>query len=369
MSNNLINTQAGTTNNVSNTSNNAYDAVLVGGLDYRAGDYSINQQVDLLKKGIGFNKNVKGFRYNTSTTDVLNFISQNPKIPIFLFSAGCAKSGDISKNPNVDNKKLYIIEPYAPSQNTTNTVRTAVSNGVPASNVFVGNSQPRGKGIVNGASNSNSPTHFGALTSVGLLKSDNIPTRTAVPSTGNATTGSASVVTNSVIGESNVLVGSVVNNTKEKTNEVPPETPKEYNGEQIQLSSGRLVLNARSDNAFLNAQKYINLSAGEKVTIDVGIEDSDKEQNMFLVNAPRMQLGLDINGKPEPITKADELEKILIELIDAISLYSNMVQSAAIAPGPLMSALLTPATTMLRGKLTQVKANMVNFKSTKSFTI
>ena len=34
-----------------------------------------------------------------------------------------------------------------------------------------------------------------------------------------------------------------------------------------------------------------------------------------------------------------------------------------------MAALLSPATTILKGKLTQVKANMINFKSTKSFTI
>jgi len=90
---------------------------------------------------------------------------------------------------------------------------------------------------------------------------------------------------------------------------------------------------------------------------------------MFLVNAPKMQLGLDINGQAEPITKADELEGVLNDLIDAISTYSDMVQAAAIAPGPLMAALLIPATTMLKGKLFQVKADMINFKSEKSFTI
>lgn len=144
---------------------------------------------------------------------------------------------------------------------------------------------------------------------------------------------------------------------------------QQYTGEQIVLSSGRLVFNSRSDSTFINSRQYINISAGDKVTIDVGVEDSDNEENMFLVNAPKMQLGLDINGKAEPITKADELEGVLNDLIDAISTYSDMVQSAAIAPGPLMSILLTPATAMLKGKLLQVKANMINFKSTKSFTI
>jgi len=371
MTNNLVNnTQAVSSPNTSPGSNIAYDAVLVGGLDYRPGDYSISEQVNLLKKGLGTNKNVKGFRYNTPITDVIKFVNQNPNIPIFLFSAGCTQSEGLSKNPNVDKKKLYIIEPYASSAKTTSIVRLAVANGVPANNVFVGNSQPRGKGVVSGASDSNSSSHFGALTSVGALKSGNVPNRVATPpAQGTTVPPTGSVAPISVVGESNILVGGTSNNTNKEVSENVQQTPQEYTGEQIQLSSGRLILNGRSDNVFINAKTYINLSAGEKVTIDVGVEDSDKEQNMFLVNAPRIQLGLDINGKPEPITKADELEEILIELIDAISMYSNMVQSAAVLPGPLMSAALTPATTMLKGKLTQVKANMINFKSTKSFTI
>jgi len=147
------------------------------------------------------------------------------------------------------------------------------------------------------------------------------------------------------------------------------ESANTYNGEQIVLSSGRLIFNARSNDIFITSKRYINLSAGDKVTIDVGIEDSDNEENMFLVNAPKMQLGLDLNGQAEPITKADELEGVLNDLIDAISTYSDMVQAAAIVPGPLMAVLLTPATTMLKGKLFQVKADMINFKSEKSFTI
>jgi hypothetical protein len=144
---------------------------------------------------------------------------------------------------------------------------------------------------------------------------------------------------------------------------------KTYTGEQVVLSSGRLVFNSRSNDTYLNAKRYINLSAGDKVTIDVGPTDSDNEENMFLVNAPKMQFGLDRYGVVEPITKADELEKVLIELIEAISTYSDMVQAAAITPGPIMSIMLTPATSFLKGRLEQVKFNMINFKSTKSFTI
>jgi hypothetical protein len=157
-------------------SEGSYDAVLVGGLDYRSSDQPIDQQVELVKKGLGGDKRVKGFRYNASTSEVLNFMGGNPGIPVFLFSAGCTKAYDLSKSPNVDKDKLYIIEPYAVSETTKSIVRSAVSNGVPASNVFVGGSQGRGKGIVDGASDSRSSSHFGALTTVGSIKSGVGPT-------------------------------------------------------------------------------------------------------------------------------------------------------------------------------------------------
>jgi hypothetical protein len=157
-------------------SEGSYDAVLVGGLDYRSSDQPIDQQVELVKKGLGGDKRVKGFRYNASTSEVLNFMGGNPGIPVFLFSAGCTKAYDLSKSPNVDKDKLYIIEPYAVSETTKSIVNSAVSNGVPASNVFVGGSQGRGKGIVDGASDSKSSSHFGALTTVGSIKSGVGPT-------------------------------------------------------------------------------------------------------------------------------------------------------------------------------------------------
>ena len=151
--------------------NDSVDAVLVGGLDYRPSDYPISQQVEILKRGLGSNKNVKGFRYNTSTSEILNFLSQNPKVPIFLFSAGARKAEELSNSNYVDLNKLFIIEPFAASSGTKSIVRAAVSNGVPASNVFVGGSSGRGQGVVDGASSSQSDSHWGALTNVGKMKS------------------------------------------------------------------------------------------------------------------------------------------------------------------------------------------------------
>lgn len=141
------------------------------------------------------------------------------------------------------------------------------------------------------------------------------------------------------------------------------ESINTYTGEQIVLSSGRLVFNSRSNDIFISSRRYINLSAGDKVTIDVGEVDSDKEQNMFLVNAPRMQFGLDRYGKPEPITKADQLEAVLKDLIEALNTYSDMLPAFSGMPSLKMPA------TFLKGRLSVIKSNFINFKSTKSFTI
>jgi hypothetical protein len=144
---------------------------------------------------------------------------------------------------------------------------------------------------------------------------------------------------------------------------------KTYSGEQVVISSGRLVFNSRNNDTYINASRYINLSAGDKVTIDVGATDSDNEENMFLVNAPRMQLGLDRYGVPEPIVKGEQLDDILTQLMSAISIYADLVQAAAVVPGPLMAVMLTPATSALKGRLQQIKLDLDNFKSTNSFTI
>lgn len=154
----------------SETSKSGYDAILVGGLDYRPSDYKIDKQADLLKKGFGTNKKIMAFRYSTPASTVLDFLKKNPYLPIFLFSAGCQLSETLSESPNADPKKIYIIEPYGSSERTAAIVRAAVDNGVPAQNVFVGKSQSTGAGIVRGASKSGASSHWGALTQVGSYK-------------------------------------------------------------------------------------------------------------------------------------------------------------------------------------------------------
>lgn len=141
--------------------------ILLGGLDTRKGDLSISKQVELVKSGLS-NKNVVGFRYNQPEM-AINEIKNTLNPIVILFSAGCAYADKIAEV--MENKKdLYIVEPYAVSQATSNSVNRAVSSGVPNSNVITGPISARGNGVVSGSSKTPSGTdHWGALKFVTTL--------------------------------------------------------------------------------------------------------------------------------------------------------------------------------------------------------
>lgn len=143
------------------------DIILMGGLDYRSGDLEIPEQVEMLKKN-NPNKKIVGHRYN-EPSKVEKSISENPNATLVLFSAGCSyasKFASLIKNKD----RLFIVEPYASSEKTKNSVKDAVSKGVPSSNVVVGPNKDRGKDVVDGAKKTPSGvSHWGSLKYVSEL--------------------------------------------------------------------------------------------------------------------------------------------------------------------------------------------------------
>ena len=125
------------------------NVLLLGGLDNRSGDLSISEQVELVKKGVSYSMSV-------------------------LFSAGCSKSKDVAnalKQKGYNLEYMFIVEPYAKSSTTSQSVRDAVSMGVPMKNVIVGNSESTGLGVINNPTltPSCSPKHWCSLTELGKI--------------------------------------------------------------------------------------------------------------------------------------------------------------------------------------------------------
>jgi len=143
------------------------DVILMGGLDYRKGDFKVNEQVTLLKSNLP-DKKIVGYRY-VDIDGVLSEMSKNPSAYVVLFSAGCSYASIISKQI-INKNRLFIVEPYALSKNTVNSVKNAVSNGVPSKNVVTGPIVSRGSGVVNGSTKTpEGIDHWGSLKYVGKL--------------------------------------------------------------------------------------------------------------------------------------------------------------------------------------------------------
>ena len=147
---------------------NQVDVILMGGLDYRPGDLKIDKQVELLNSGASITKKIIGHRY-TELTKVLDSIAKNPNAKVVLFSAGGTYSKQVA-NAMQNKSNLYIVEPYAASANTKNSVQSAVTAGVPSKNVLTGSSVGRGKDVITGATMTPSNKgHWDALQYVGSL--------------------------------------------------------------------------------------------------------------------------------------------------------------------------------------------------------
>ena len=105
--------------------------------------------------------------------------------------------------------------------------------------------------------------------------------------------------------------------------------PSNYTGEKIELSSGQLLFNARSENIFLNSAKYISLSVGESIHFDIGPESTDNENNKFLVNAPRIEFKLVGKGRElTPVVRSQEMIEVIKNLLIDLNDYSNQIISS-----------------------------------------
>ena len=161
----LITKKMKVTNNGSKKS-----VLLLGGLDTRAGDKKINEQVELIKKGLSKDTDVKGFRY-FDKDGIMKQIENDKNVFVILFSAGCAYAETVAKKIQQvggNLKDMYILEPYAASAATANSVQNAVKLGVPSQNVFVGTWKGTGLGVVENATPTPncSPSHWCSLVEV-----------------------------------------------------------------------------------------------------------------------------------------------------------------------------------------------------------
>lgn len=148
-----------------------------------------------------------------------------------------------------------------------------------------------------------------------------------------------------------------------------PTGPSEYIGKQIILDSDRILFNAREDNMLFSNKGFSFSTNGE-----FHFNTSDNTGNKFVVNAPKIQLGVDNGGTTtnNPAVKGNELESLLTEILDLIDqLYKvDLLLLNPIAPlvGPCApDAAFSGKTQASQLKIEGLKQRLKDFKSNKVF--
>jgi|TARA_R110001592_G_scaffold299728_3_gene570775 hypothetical protein len=149
-----------------------------------------------------------------------------------------------------------------------------------------------------------------------------------------------------------------------------PEAPDRYIGKQLIFNSnGRILLNAEEDQTLWSNKGFLFSTNGE-----FHFNTSTQKDSKFVVNSPKIQLGIDPGSTTtvNPAVKGNELEKILNEILDIIdNMYKiDLMLLNPIAPiaGPCApDAAFKSKTQAAQGRITSLKQRLKEIKSEKVF--
>lgn len=145
-----------------------------------------------------------------------------------------------------------------------------------------------------------------------------------------------------------------------KKSQYIPESPDQYKGEQIILTSGRVLLNAKSDSILMFSKQSIGFSSAGTLNFD----SDDK----CIINSPKIYLGLNAS---EPMLLGNQTVDMLKDLLTQLHLLSDALSKLTVYIGGEEvpnTNIGTPAQD-LSNKIKQLLSQIDNIKSKNNFTI
>ena len=127
-----------------------------------------------------------------------------------------------------------------------------------------------------------------------------------------------------------------------------PEQPFTYQGNQVIINTDRVVMQSKKDSVLVFAKEHISFSANKSIHFDTGGTPDDPGDSYFIINSPKIVLGLKNNNKlpTEPVLLGERTEEWLKDLLAAIDALCDILDgpenldSAGDCPSPtLVSAL------------------------------
>jgi len=88
----------------------------------------------------------------------------------------------------------------------------------------------------------------------------------------------------------------------------------QYTGNQVIISSGRVLLHSKDDSIMMFGKTAIGLSSLGTINLDVA--------NRVIINSPKIELGLSAEKSGEPVMLGNKTVLLLARLIDALTTFS-----------------------------------------------
>lgn len=144
-----------------------------------------------------------------------------------------------------------------------------------------------------------------------------------------------------------------------------------YKDNQVILNSDRVLLNSKKDSVFIISNKTIGLSANDSVHINIGEKGTTDKNKKLIVNSPKIEFGLPVNGnRLEPIAKGDSTKIVLDEILAALKAFSIGLQAATgIGVGVVNLPMLNTSANALSLKIDSITAKVEAIKSKTTYSV
>lgn len=143
-----------------------------------------------------------------------------------------------------------------------------------------------------------------------------------------------------------------------------------FNSNQVIISSDRLVLNAKNDGVYIMANKTIGFSTGGSFHINIGTLGNTTKDNVFIVNSPRIELGLSSKGDIQPIAKGQSTEDVLNQILNALTTFSSTLGgSVGVGVGVVDLPMIITAAQKLGLDIKNIQKNVSKIKSEVTFSL
>lgn len=136
----------------------------------------------------------------------------------------------------------------------------------------------------------------------------------------------------------------------------PPETPNQFTGNQIILTSGRLLLNASADHLLLSSAKSINLSSNSSINIDT---------QELVMQTGNIYLGS--KSAKEPLLLGDTTAALLKDILSILTELTIACTLSANGGGPVVP--LNETAKKVLPRLQKLTPQINSIKSTYNFTV